>query len=262
MIQAISIASPCRFASVPYANAAPLARFIPEVCPQATVTAAPPSQLLAFLASGKADAAMVPVADFLLHPELDMIDGVGICAARKARSVLLKCRRPLEQVRTVERDPASRTSNALAANLLQRHWKIPARMIPAGSTPDPDAAVVIGDRALCEPASPCGDYDLAEHWNRMTGLPFVFAVWAFRRGNPAAGDLARVAHAARQAGLAAIPELAREQATRLGLSEGLCMEYFTSCIHYLVGPDERRAMDLFRKWLSESPTGNPGGAAI
>lgn len=255
MTPRVDISRPLCFAAVPYANAAPLAHFIPSLCAQARVVADHPARLLALLDSGAADAAMIPVADFLAHPELTLIEGLGICSARKARSVLLRCRKPLEQVRTVERDPASRTSNALAANLLRRHWKQEVRMVAAAAGEPCDAAVVIGDRALCEPPAAGGDYDLAEHWNRMTGLPFVFAVWAHRRGHPAAGDLARVASAALEAGLAAVPELARQQADRLGLRFDLCLEYFTSCIHYKVGAQELQAMELFRQWL-----GDPSGA--
>ena len=51
--------------------------------------------------------------------------------------------------------------------------------------------------------------------------------------------------------MAALPELARAQADRLGLGFDLCLEYFTSCIHYSVGARELQALELFRRWLGE-----------
>jgi dehypoxanthine futalosine cyclase len=259
----VTLARPCCFAAVPYANAVPLAHFIPMVCPQARLVTDIPARLLERLQDGSADVAMLPVADFVAHPELTMIEGLGICSARYVRSVLLSCRRPLAEVRTLELDPASRTSNALARLLLRKHWKIAVEVVPAGAHEGADAAVVIGDRALCAAPSPAGDYDLATHWNQMTGLPFVFAVWARRRDHPDPHGLAQVAHAAKQAGLAAVAELARAEALRLGLSEALCLEYLTTCIHYDVGPPERRAMQLFAELLNEpqEAAGTPRRAA-
>jgi len=43
-----------------------------------------------------------------------------------------------------------------------------------------DAAIVIGDPALQADLSGLHVLDLAEGWRRLTGLPFVFAVWAVR----------------------------------------------------------------------------------
>jgi len=46
-----------------------------------------------------------------------------------------------------------------------------------------DAALVIGDAALVHPWDQEFKYriDLGQFWHEMTGLPFVFAVWAVRR---------------------------------------------------------------------------------
>ena len=235
------------FVAPAYANSVPLEQFIPDVAPGSRVVLDLPARLFPMLRDGRADAALIPVADLFPHAELDMIDGLGICARRRVRSVLLRCRRPLDQVRTVRLDPASRTSNALAMLLIRDHWKLPARAIAPDDPAEADAAVVIGDRALKEPAPPGGDCDLAEHWNRMTGLPFVFAVWSFRRGEPRAAEMAEILHAAKRAGVAALSEIARQQARKLGLSEAVCLDYYSTCIYYDAGAEEREAMRVFRE---------------
>ncbi len=234
------------FAAPAYANSVPLSQFIPAVCPGARLILDLPSRLAAPLADGRIDAALIPVAALFGRPDLAFIEGTGICACRKVRSVLLKCRRPLDEVRTVNLDPASRTSNALALILLRDHWKRRVEVVPRDDAAPADAAVVIGDRALREPPAPGGDLDLTDHWNRMTGLPFVFAVWAVRSNHPAPRELGRVIEAAKRAGVAALPDIVREQAAKLGLTEAVCREYFSECIYYDMGPRELEAMDRFR----------------
>jgi chorismate dehydratase len=241
------------FASVPYANAAPLATFLPQVGPGARVIYAPPSHLLACLLDGSADVAIVPVADFLTHPNLSRLADIGICADGDAWSVLLKCAKPLEDVRVVRADPASSTSNALARVLLEHHFRLSVRTAAGPDADSADAEVVIGDRALCQPPAPCGDYDLAGEWKAMTHLPFVFAVWACRADRPDQAGLTRIALAARDAGLAAVEQLARERAVQLGLAVSAVHEYLTSVIHYRVGPREAEAMERFRQYLQRLP---------
>ena len=241
------------FAAAPYANSAPLAHFLSAISPETRVVLDyHPAQMLRQLHNHSVDMALLPVAELLTHPELTMIEGLGVCACKRVRSVLLKCRRPLKQVRTVTFDAASKTSNALARVLFSKHWKLAVKTPPSADAATTDAAVVIGDRALCAPPAPHGDYDLAEHWHRMTGLPFVFAVWALRCDHPERQSLARIAHSAHQAGIAALSDLARLQAAKLGLSEALCQEYFRDCVYYDVGPQEQQAMKLFQQLIKET----------
>ena len=238
-------------AATPYANSMPLAQFIPQACPQATVLwGTAPAQLAERVLQGTADAGLVPVIELLTRPELTMVEGVGICARRQVLSVLLKCRVPLAQVRCVAADPASRTSNALARLLLRRHLKRDVPVVPAGNG-KPDAAVVIGDRALTAPPAPAGDYDLAELWWRMTGLPFVFAVWAIRRDHPFRSELTTILLAARRLGMDAVEQIAGEQARKLGLDAAFCRHYLTKAIHYEIGDEEQRAITLFSRLLVE-----------
>lgn len=246
------MSAPLCFVSAPYANQLPLAHFIPEVAPHARLLlVARPSDVPAQLASGAADAALLPVAELFRRPELDVIDGSGVCVTRRVRSVLLKCQVRPADVRTVASDPASLTSNMLARILFERLWKQPVRFVAPGELAAPDASVMIGDPALCSPPAPGGDIDLADAWNDLTGLPFVFAVWAHRRGHPQAQELARIVGAAKAKGVASLPELAALTAARLGLSAADCLDYLTRCIHFDVGDAEREALRLFQRLASE-----------
>ena len=240
-----SVPNTFTFAACPYANAMPLVHFLSSADVRATVVFDHPSALAAMLLDGRADAALIPVIDLFDHP-FRRIEGLGVCAEDNVQSVLIHCYRPMKQVRVVAMDAASHTSNALAAILLRERFGLSPRMGCAEGE-EPDAAVVIGDRALCLPPGPCGNYDLAAEWKALTGLPFVFAVWAIRADHPRAAELARIAHQAKQAGMAALDELARRMAARLPLGEERCRTYLRSAIHYDVGARELAAIELFRQ---------------
>lgn len=256
-----SAALALHFASAPYANQLPLAHFIPVVAPGARLHLVDgPSIVLGQLESGAADAVLLPVVELPRHPELTLIEGLGVCAERKVRSVLLKCRVPRREVRTVEVDPASLTSNALVRVLFEHHWRQSVRFVEPGVMPAPDAVVMIGDRALCAPAAKGGDIDLAAAWYELTSLPFVFAVWVHRRGHAHAEDLARIAKAAKERGVAELPLLAGLVARRLGLDSAVCLDYLTTCIYFDVGKPESEGMRLF--WKMAAATRQTDGSGV
>jgi len=239
------------FAAASFLNAAPLAAFLQEVDPRVRVFDGPPSQLMAHVLSGRADAAMVPVFDYFNTPGIRMIDSLGIASCGDVRSVWLKCHRPLDQIRSVAPDPASKSSNALARILLAKHFGLNVPMQAPGAGQTAEATVVIGDRALCEPPGEFGNYDLAGIWTEMTSLPFVYAVWGYLADNPNANELSRIAHEAKTAGLAALDELADRYAPQLALSRDECLEYISKRLIYDLGPREIEGMELFRRMLAE-----------
>jgi len=239
------------FAAVSYLNAAPLAAYLDKVEPGVEVVYGLPAQLVDHVLAGRADAAMVPVVDYFRQDGLEMIESVGISVDGDARSVLLKCSRPLEQVRTVAPDPTSKASNAMAEIVLRMHLGLDVRLERPPAGQHADAEVVIGDRALCAPPAECGDYDLGGFWKAMTSLPFVFAVWAYPAGHPHADDLKRIARAAKDAGIENLSQIAAEYAVALQLSQAECLEYISQVITYDLGPREIEGMELFREMLSE-----------
>jgi chorismate dehydratase len=149
-----------------------------------------PSRCARRLASGEAVAALVPVAALPALTGADAVGGLGIACRREATSVLLVSKVPPGEIRKLVADAASRTSVALARLLLAERWGCRPRLV-AASTPlaalgaRADAAVVIGDPALLLRGSTgLLEIDLGAAWHEWTGRPFVFAVWAIRRGAP------------------------------------------------------------------------------
>jgi chorismate dehydratase len=237
------------FAGAPYSNSAPLVDHLAEIDPRVRVINDHPANLVRDLNAGRADVALIPVAHLFRHPELVMIEGLGVAADGPVRSVLLKCNVPIREVQTVGRDPASATSNALAEVLLRKHFGRPVKMHDFQALDHPDAAVVIGDRALCSDPAPAGDIDLAEAWKEMTGLPFVFAVWAVRKDFSALPVVTDIAHNACRAGLRSLEKIAARYAFKLGGSQTFWFDYLNSAIHYELGERDLAGLARFRALL-------------
>jgi chorismate dehydratase len=239
-----------RFCVLPYANALPLVHFIEETDPAARLVCRTPHTAVETLLEGQADAALVPVAGYFRRPDLPLIPGLGICADGDVTSVLLLCRRPLSEVRVVRLDPESKTSNILVQVLMRDHFRISHRVEYRRCAEEADAWVCIGDRALR--AAPAREtYDLAGAWKKMTGLPFVFAVWAARPSCPDVLEITRILHRAKDRGCQSLGGLAHLCAQRLGLPENRCRDYLVHRLHYDVGLAECEGMSLFRRLAAD-----------
>ncbi len=246
------------FAGAPYSNSAPLVEKLEEVDPRVRVMNDHPANLVGDLLEGRADVALIPVVHLFNHPELKMIDGLGVAADGPVKSVLLKCNVPVDQIKTVARDPASATSNALAKVLFPKVEMVDGRRdacgtagcIAGGSPALADATVVIGDRALCSAPAVAGDIDLSEAWKEMTGLPFVFAVWAVRKDFPEIGTVGEIAHKAYGAGFRALETIAARYAGELGKPLSFWRDYLGCTIHYELNEQDLAGLARFRELVS------------
>jgi chorismate dehydratase len=173
-----------------------------------------------------------------------------VAARREVTSVLLLSGGALRDLRSVNLDPASRTSQTLTRILLELE-KVPApRFKEAAKLPETlgptEGALVIGDRALNLPSSlgSANRVDLAQLWNQHTGHPFVFAVWAARKGS-ASAELSDVLEASYAYGLARLGEIEEEFTEKLDLPPGRVHTYLTRHLHYTLGREELEAMTMF-----------------
>ncbi|MBZ5646134.1 MAG: menaquinone biosynthesis protein [Acidobacteriia bacterium] len=217
-----------------------------------------PSLCAESLRTGTADIGIVPVVACTFIPGLKIIPDVAIASKRSVRSILLVCRKPIEEVKTVAADTSSRTSVALARVLFRKWWG-GARQFHA-MAPDLgdmlrecDAALIIGDPALTVDRNKFVCYDLAEEWNRLTGKPFVFAFWAVRAeaAEHSPVDLVQIFQQSRDHGLQNVDALAREWAPRVGISEDAVRSYLTENIDFSLDAGNLAGMELFFHYAVE-----------
>lgn len=208
------------------------------------------------LSAGRADLGIIPSIEYQRIDGLKLLPGLSIASKHRVRSVLLLARVPVEEVRTVALDTSSRTSAALVQVLLRKFYKLDVTTRPASPNPEAmlrsaDAALLIGDPALVYTGN-ARVYDLAEEWRRFTGLPFVFALWAYRPGpalDPAA--LARDFTQSRDEGLAHLNDIAAEWAPRLGPTADAVKVYLTENIDYTLDEENLEGLRLFYRLAHE-----------
>ena len=235
---------PVRFAAAAYSNSAPLFACLSQADPNVEVFHGVPSMHLEELLAGRIDCALIPVAHAIQHPELTILDQVGVAADGAVRSVLLKCHKPVDQIITVARDAASGTSNVLAELVLEHHFGVSVEMVDYSV--GADAEVMIGDRALLSEPASAGDIDLASAWKMLTNLPFVFALWAVRPDFNEVKKIDALTQRAAEMGAACIPTLASGYAEKLGKNVGFWQEYLEKSIHYQLTNSDRKAIEQFK----------------
>lgn len=207
---------------------------------------AAPSRCAAMLSAGLCEIALIPVIEYQRIPGIRIIPGISVASKNRVRSVLLATRRPLKDVRRVTLDTSSRTSQALVKILFQKRYghmpefseRTPDAMLSCENMLEAsDAALIIGDPAMRLAASAerlgVQIFDLAEEWRAMTGLPFVFAVWAAREeGCEDPGRLVRDFQAAKREGIGRIEEIAARYAAELALPEPDLLDYLRDSVNY------------------------------
>lgn len=227
-----------------------------------------PSECADRLRDGAADIGLVPIAALAMTPGLRILPGCTIASKDFVRSLLLvrRAHQPLNAIRTVAADTASRTTIAYSRILFQRWGNAAVDYLPMAADLDAmlrltDAAIVIGDPALLALEEQANRFertgeelvyhDLAHEWRTLTGLPFVSAVWATRKNAP----LQRVGSdfiASRDRGLAHIDDLAIEWSQKLPLTEQTIRTYLTENIHYVLDEECVEGMRGFFRMATEA----------
>jgi len=221
-----------------------------------------------------ADIGLIPVASLATTPGLKIIPGCAIASKRKVRSILLvrRASQPLSEIRTVAADTSSRASLAYTQILFRKQWNPDAVFLPHRPDLDPmldsaDAALLIGDPALFaleerqnyEERSGVNliYHDVAEEWIKLTGVPWVAAVWAIRETSLAASnrtleEIAADFISSRDRGLANIETLVEEWSQRLPIPANTIRTYLTSNIFYKLDSECLEGLRRFYELAAET----------
>jgi chorismate dehydratase len=223
-----------------------------------------PSECAAALSAGEADIGIIPAVTYAEIPGLVILPSIAIAAKDSVRSILLICKKPLEDVRTVATDTSSRTSVALTQILFAKFWGGHRKFAPHSPDlpemlKDHDAALLIGDSALQVSLhdSPYRLYDLGHEWKTLTGKPFVFAFWAVRldalHRQPKGLDLIATFQQSRDNGLQPqnVAKIAEEWATKLNMTHTEVVDYLTQNIQYYLDRENHAGLQLFLKYAQE-----------
>jgi chorismate dehydratase len=198
-----------------------------------------PTALNRMLLAGEIDVAPISSIEYARHADrLRLLPRLCVASEGAVDSIQLVSRTPLERIRSVAVTPESATSVVLTRVLLPDAEQVPLEE-------EADARLLIGDAALSAFEDPTPHYDLGRLWRERTGLPMVFAVWAFPEPGPVGlGDLEDALAESVRLARAEPERLAYESSERYGYPAGFLARYFEK-LRYSFGPRERAGFYTF-----------------
>ncbi len=235
-----------RIGCVKYLNARPLIHGWPDA-----VTFDHPSALCTQLARGDLDVALVSSFEFLRNPIYRVVDDISISSAGPVYSVVVAHRGEISELGEIEIDPASETSGnllrcllaelGLKARLIRNTGKMP--MFPASQ----HAQLLIGDQAIRfrqEHGEQFRFWDLGEQWNKLVGLPFVYALWLIRPEVRDFKSLAKRLRQLRDKNLSKIDQLIVDEKD---FDHDFCARYYHDHLRFSFGEKEKAGLREFHK---------------
>ena len=210
-----------------------------------------PARLAEMLKNNEIDLGLIPIAAIPELKEWYLSGDYCIGTEGEAASVCLFSEVPLEQIERVYLDYQSRTSVELLKWIMNEYWGIRSEIIISenedyrkkikGTT----AGLVIGDRAFEQRKLSTFFYDLGAEWKKITGQPFVFAVWVSNKKLP--GNFIKLFNEANAIGLTHIDEIVAS----LDFDLYDLKKYYTLHMNYLLDERKRKAMDYFLQVIGE-----------
>ncbi len=228
---------PYRIGSVPFLNALPLIDDLqnnpkPDLF---TLSFDVPSTLVRKLENKQLDVALASSFYLLQNPNAKIIDNISISSFGRVHSVRLFSKKTFEQIESLALDSGSMTSTALAQIILAEKFGIKPHTF--SSIPNlkqmlsnADSAVIIGDAGMAESAEGLYVMDLGEQWQKLTNLPFVWALWiAIETPNE---ELVNLLLNAKKAGMKKIVEIAQNAPDYPGVSQHMRRQYLAEVMNY------------------------------
>jgi chorismate dehydratase len=223
-----------------------------------------PADLNARMRQGEVDAGSISSLEYGRHPQdYLLLPGLSISSRGPVRSVLLGSRVPAAALdgRPVLLSAHSASGAALLKVLMAKLFGAQPLYgqgpVVTANAAQYDGVLAIGDEALQLQAQGNWHYqlDLGAAWQELSGLPFVFGVWAVRRDYAAAWPEKTAAMhylllRSRDWGLGALPELSRVAAAGLGRPASQLLSYFQQ-LDYSLGPEHEKGLNKFFKYLHE-----------
>jgi chorismate dehydratase len=262
-----------RIGRIDYLNIWPVFHYLTRRFPEEkgfAYVAEHPSALNTALLNGTVDLSPSSLFEYLLHGErYRLLPGASISCDGPVQSVLLVSPVPLAELSEfldandtrIGVTTASATSVALlkilcafAWNLGEIDW-IPT--LPGRGVSTNMPFLEIGNRALelyVRPPRGWHIIDLGAAWKRMTGLPFVFAVWIARRDLPSGTrapllDIARFLETNKERVLESLAELADSPDVPGNFSRDELLAYW-KVLRYDLGPREMAGIAVYADYCT------------
>lgn len=218
-----------------------------------------PAELNGMLRAGDLDLSVISAIEYARHSDRYLIlPDLAIGSDGPAESVLFLSRvKPSDlNGRSIHLSRDSLTSVFLVKLLLAKAFGVRPQFLPAeaatiDSLPEDVAGILlIGDPALRARGRLPFTLDLGQGWKELTGLPFVFGVWAVRRDvyrdhREETHRLHRALLDSKRYSLARLDEICKAVSGRVGLDRDACAIYLKERLSFDLTPRHIDGLNLF-----------------
>ncbi len=272
---------PTRVGVVRYLNTAPLT-FGLEKLAGLTMVPAVPARIVDLISSGEVDLGLASVVDALKSTAsgtpMTLIPAGMIGCDGPTLTVRLFSTTPLEEIQTVHADTDSHTSVILCQVILSKLIGVRPTIVPfdarerverqgnAEANEFPAALLLIGDKVVTD-GPPAVRYpyqlDLGEAWKKLTGLPFVYAMWmcrSERADDQAVQTAAMLLDRQLRHNLTRLDSIISARAPEHRWPLDLARHYLGELLRFRVGAREREAVGRFS--MEAASLGLLPGAAV
>ncbi len=227
-----------------------------------------PKQLGELAHQGKIDGGLLSLYDYFTLEEDFAAFDLGIAACGPVKSILLFSEHPLWDLggKLVAVSDQTATSFRLLRLILEVKAKQTGVRYTTDFSQKTAAMLLIGNQALAEKSKKLRKYrylyDLSELWHNWTGLPFVFAVWAFRKTMPPAmlEKIKIQLESSLEKSLVNLEKVAASGSEELGTAEERAA--YLKGIIYRLGPEEKKGLALFKAALIRAKMLEEAGAVV
>ncbi|MBL7196417.1 MAG: menaquinone biosynthesis protein, partial [Desulfobacterales bacterium] len=226
--------SPVKIGRISYINVAPIYYGLDKGLKPAwlKMVTAPPSVLNNMMANGDIDISPISSVAYARHQkDWLLLPDLSIACSGDVMSVILVSRYPFDKLnnkRVILIDESATAVELLKFFFIIKKVKpifeIGTIEHPSDIPKNAAAALIIGDPALKEKWSDHYNYiyDMGNMWMELTGLPFVFAVWAvqksFARKRPEAlSAIIDLFHISKKEGNQHLKQVAASASSKLGI---------------------------------------------
>jgi len=225
--------------------------------------------------------------EFLRNPIYRIIDDVSISSDGPVYSVVVAHRDEISRIDEIELDPASETAVNLLRCLLGElglnpHLKqrstgilpvgpdgVSPAVVKSGSAAP--AQLLIGDQAIRFRESHADEFqfwDLGEQWNKLMGLPFVYALWLIRPEVVAPKQIADRLRGLRDENLGRLNELTADAVARVAdpghpeITRQFLSAYYYEHLRFSFGKAEKEGLRTFAQLCAKRGLLPEGGIAF
>ncbi len=218
-----------------------------------------PSELNRLLREGLLDVSVISSYEYIENQDRYLLfPDFSISAKGRVMSVLFLSAVPIHQLhrKDVWITRSSMTSRELLKYLLREVYGVEPNfhyysLKEDGLPLNPKAVLAIGDDALklLNTKRFPFIYDLAEEWFNLTGLPFVFALWAVNKGSfkgkeKEVKEFYEKLKLSREVGKSSFEEICEKYSKPLGINEKMCLKYLNS-LNFHLRDEEEMALKEF-----------------